>query len=227
VAAVAQLDAFGPAHLALLGAVPAAAGLLAVASRRRPGAARPLRLALAAALAATEAASYAHALALGWIQPPRGLPLDLCDVAAVLAIAALVRPRPRAVELLYYVGVAGSGMALLTPDLGVPWPSFAAIAFFASHGGVVAAALLLVWSGAGRPGPGSWLRAWALVNAYAAAIAVFDAAFGTNYMYLCRKPAAASLLDLLGPWPWYLVAADAVALALFAALYAPFRRARA
>jgi hypothetical integral membrane protein (TIGR02206 family) len=45
---------------------------------------------------------------------------------------------------------------------------------------------------------------------------------GGNYMFLARKPDTASLLDVLGPYPWYLLSLEAVALVLFLLLYAPF-----
>jgi uncharacterized membrane protein YwaF len=41
-------------------------------------------------------------------------------------------------------------------------------------------------------------------------------------MYLSAKPQNASLLDLLGPWPWYVVASEGVALGGFLLLYLPF-----
>lgn len=45
-------------------------------------------------------------------------------------------------------------------------------------------------------------------------------------MFLRRKPDD-SLLDLLGPWPWYIAFAGLLALAMFALLLTPFReRAR-
>jgi hypothetical integral membrane protein (TIGR02206 family) len=95
--------------------------------------------------------------------------------------------------------------------------------FFAAHGGAVAAVLMLTWGGLLKPRRGSLWRAVVGLNAYAASVGVFNAIFGTNYMYLCRKPASATLLDALGPWPWYILAGEAVALALFALMYFPYR----
>ncbi len=217
---------FGPIHLAIIAAVPAVGAALAAWAAARPGTTRPIRLALAAAIAAHELAWYGYTMATGSFRPPHGLPLDLCDVVLWLTVYALATLRPWALDLAFYFGIAGSGMAILTPDVGAPFPSYPAVAFFVAHGGVVAAILFLVFSGKLRPRPGSWWRALVWVNAYAAGVFAFDAEFGTNYMYLCEKPAAPSLLDLLGPWPWYLLGAEVIAAVLLALLYVPFRPGR-
>ncbi|MDH3865332.1 MAG: YwaF family protein, partial [Gammaproteobacteria bacterium] len=52
----------------------------------------------------------------------------------------------------------------------------------------------------------------------------------SNYMDTGQKPATPSLLDMLGPWPWYLLAGELIAVLLVLLLYLPFaladRRAR-
>jgi hypothetical integral membrane protein (TIGR02206 family) len=215
---------FGPAHGAMLVAVPCVAAALAAWARRRPALSRPIRRVLAVLITANALLWYAWVWQHGWVDPPHGLPLDLCDVVLWLTVYALVTLRPWALDAVYYLALAGSGMALVTPDVADPaLPAFAIAEFFLAHGSVVAAALFLVFSGALRPRRGSWWRVLLWVNGYAAVVALVNARFGTNYMYLCEKPAAGSLLDLLGPWPWYLVGGEVVALVLFVALYLPFR----
>jgi len=89
------------------------------------------------------------------------------------------------------------------------------------------AILYLVWSGQARPRPGSVTRAMIGVNAWAAFDGTLDWIFKTNYMYLRVKPVNVSLLDVMGPWPWYILAGECVALGLFLLLYLPYRRAPA
>jgi hypothetical integral membrane protein (TIGR02206 family) len=117
-------------------------------------------------------------------------------------------------------------MALLTPDLWSPWPTYPAVYFFVAHGGIVLAVSILVF---GRICPlranAVW-RALGMLLAFAATIGGINALLGTNFMYLCRKPKGASLLDSLGPWPNYLVAGAIVALALFWLLWLPVRPAK-
>jgi hypothetical integral membrane protein (TIGR02206 family) len=218
------VETFSPPHLAIVAAVPAVAWGLAAFARRRPWAVRPLRLALAAAIAIDALAWFAYTVRRGWFAPPSGLPLDLCDVVLWLTVLALVAPRAWALEGAYYLGLGGSGMALLTPDVGGDAPPHAVAQFFVAHGAVVAAVLFLAFVGVLRPRPGSWWRVFLAVNAYAAAVWLFDLRTGTNYMYLREKPASRTLLDALGPWPWYVLAADGVALVVLWLLYLPFRR---
>lgn len=115
-------------------------------------------------------------------------------------------------------------MAVLTPNLWSPWPSYPAIYFFIAHGTVIIAVVVLAFGRIVEWRPGAPWRAFGLLLAYAALVGAFDAVFKTNYMYLCHKPGSASLLNLLGPWPLYLLTSAVTTLLLFWFLWLPVRR---
>lgn len=226
--AVALLSAnfrlLGAAHFAILGGILLLAAILAVIQRRLGPACKWLRLALGAILLLETALWYAYLATLGQLTFPAHLPLDLCDATLFLTIATLFTLSPAIFDLAYYGALAGTSMALLTPDLWERFPSLSTDQFFFAHGLVVACILYLVWSRLAHPRSGSVARALLAINIFAAFDALFDWRFHTNYMYLAAKPTNASLLSALGPWPLYILATEFVAFLLFLLLYLPFRR---
>jgi len=213
---------FGAIHLALLAATAVIAVLLVILCRRFPLWRRPVRLFLGCLLIVNELVWWRFRYEHEGVHLAN-LPLQLCDVTLwASAIACLTLAGP-IVELAYFAGLAGAGMALLTPDLWSPWPSYPAIYFFLAHSGIVIICAVLVFGRIAPLRPGAVWRAFALLLTYALAVGIFNKFYGTNYMYLCRKPKNASLLDALGAWPWYLVAGAATALILFWLLWLPAR----
>lgn len=211
---------FGPLHLTLIAVIIAVAIAVAklTAARRIP--ITPLRRTLGVLIAAGEFVWWVFRYSHEGIHAAN-LPLQLCDLTVWLSVAACLTLRPAIVEFAYFAGIAGAGMAILTPDLWSPWPSYAAIYFFVAHGGIVIAASMLVF---GRVVPlrrGAVWRVFGWLLAYAAALGVLNAITGANYMYLSRKPESRSLLDSLGPWPFYLLPATALTLGLFWLLWLP------
>jgi hypothetical integral membrane protein (TIGR02206 family) len=216
------MQLFGPTHLGILGAIAMIAVALALLCRHARISTRALRLILGYGLAANEFVWWIYRYSHEGIHLPN-LPLQLCDATVWTSVLACITLRSALVEFTYFAGIAGAGMALLTPDLVFPWPSYPAIYFFLAHGGIVVAIAVLVFGGIAPLRPGAVWRAFGMLVAYALAIGLFDAVSGANYMFLCRKPGNASLLDALGPWPLYLAAAAAVTLALFWLLWLPAR----
>lgn len=211
---------FSPMHWAILVAIPPATWLLVRAASRNPDITRRC---LGWFLIANELTWYVYRLRLEGFRFPGGLPLELCDLTLWLtAIAALTLNR-LAFEVAYFAGVGGAAMALLTPDLWAPALSYPTFYFFSGHAFVVITPIVLAAARLTRVDFASLWRAFGTVSAYAAVIGVFNAVFHTNYMYLCEKPEAASLLDLFGPWPWYLVGGAFAAIVIFLLLYLPFR----
>jgi hypothetical integral membrane protein (TIGR02206 family) len=218
---------FGAAHLSILGAVLFLAAVLAMLHRIVPTHARLIRLSVAAALLLDTAMFYAYQVRHHLITFPDHLPLELCDASLVLVILSLFTLKSAFFDLAYYWALAGASMAMLTPNLWEPFPSFGTVQFFVAHGLTISGVLYLVWSGQLSPRTWSVLRAMVGINIFAAIVGTFDAIFKTNYFYLRAKPANASLLDYLGPWPVYLLCTEGVALALFVLLYLPVRQKHA
>ena len=222
----ANLHLFGLVHLIILAAVPLLAVLLAaLQGKLKPGSRGP-RLVLAFLLLLCTVLYYGNFAIHGQPMFPTHLPLELCDASLWLAIVSVLTLNSAAFDLAYYFGAAGASMALLTPNMSEP-SLFLSVQFFADHGLIVVAVLYLIWSGQARPRPGSVARAMLGLNIFAAVAGIFDFLFKTDYMFLRAKPVTVSALDLLGPWPWYLVACEGVAWVFFALLYLPFRQAKA
>src|SRR4051812_1932669 len=110
---------------------------------------RAARYVLAALIFAGQAASVVVALMSGTFRDE--LPLQLCDVAAFAAVWALIGRARFAYELTYFLGLAGTTQALITPDLAVGFPEPAFILFFFTHGSVIVAALYLTLAVRQRP----------------------------------------------------------------------------
>lgn len=214
---------FGPAHLLILSTIPVLAALLAWLARRRPGPGARARVVFGVLLMLNELVWYGWRLRQEGFRFPEALPLQLCDLTLWLTVIAMLTLKTWSFELAYFWGLGGSSMAILTPDLWTEFPSYPTVYFFLAHGGVVASILFLVWSRLARPRPGSVWRAFGILNAYGLLIGAFNAIFKTNYLYLCEKPPSASLLDFFGPWPYYILAGDALGLVLFWLFWLPVR----
>jgi hypothetical integral membrane protein (TIGR02206 family) len=210
-------------HLVTLGVIAACTAALVIAARRRPGPWTVLACrALALVILGNEAGwwvwlGFQHTWSASY-----ALPLQLCDVVAFVAAAALWFRQPLLVELTYFWGIAGTANGLISPDLTDHFPSYLFLQYFIAHGAIVAAALLLVVGLRITPREGVLVRVVALTLALVLVDAGANALTGGNYMYLRHTPDVPNLLDLMGAWPWYIASAAGLALALFVALDLPF-----
>jgi hypothetical integral membrane protein (TIGR02206 family) len=153
----------------------------------------------------------------------RDLPLHLSDLVVILAIVMLLTRGEKLFRFMYFAGMGSSIQAILTPDLGrFSFPHFQYIEFFVSHGGVVLACLFMVAAFHYRPTIRSMWVTILLVNLYAVCVYFLNKLLGSNYLYIMNKPKSTSLLDYLGPWPWYLFSMELVMVLSFFILYLPF-----
>lgn len=225
---VAEVDLLSGEHLGVLAATGAIAAGVVLAARREPGARAiaALRIALAALLVANELAFHiVHQLDEG-LSARTDLPLHLTDAATVAAVVSLLWRSALAFELTYFWALTATVQALLTPDLRQGFPDYRWWWFVIAHSGVLVAAVLLAFGLRRTARQGAVARAFAWSLAVTALAALGTLATGGNYMFLRRPPPGGSLLDLMGPWPWYIASGAALALALFWLLDRPFARRR-
>ena len=221
-------ERFGLEHLGTLALLAAAALLLtSVARKSREETGRvhaAIRFPLAALLVGGLGFALSNSLPLRGLDWLDILPLELCDLAVLVAVWALLSGGPLACELLYFWGFSGTLIAMLTPDVDWGFPDSRCLAFFALHGAVAIAAIAMVFGAGIRPRPGANLRVFWITNAYAVLAGILDATAGKNYLYLRSKPSQPSILDVLGPWPWYILVAEALAFVMFWLLMVPFTK---
>jgi hypothetical integral membrane protein (TIGR02206 family) len=217
---------FGPDHLGAVAAL-AVLGAWLVVQGRRHGPASPwvrrARWALAGILSVNLAVWHVRAVVLGEWAADEGLPLHLCDAAILVTAVALIRPRPLGFEVAYLWCLGGTLQGVITPNILEGFPSYRYFQFFITHGGLVVAAVFLAACCDLKPRRGALWRVALLTNGWAVVAALGNAASGGNYMHLRYPPPTGSLLDYLGPWPWYLLATEVLMIALFALLLLPFR----
>jgi hypothetical integral membrane protein (TIGR02206 family) len=211
---------FGPEHdLALLVIAAVAIAAILFVRRASPAATRAFRLALATAMVVGSIAEIVVGLWKGLESVAELVPLQLCDLTLFLGAYTVVTLSKRTVEPLYSFAMSGTLAALVTPELPcVHVADFRFVTYFGLHGLTVVAAAVLIFGLRLVPKPGAWWRAWLWLNAYAAVVALVNVASGMNIMYLRAKPTVPTLFDTLGPWPWYLLSLEGVALGLFLAL---------
>ena len=139
------------------------------------------------------------------VQLGSSLPLELCDIANFAAIIALATRNQVATAFTYYVALSLSVQGVVTPSLGQSFPSLRFFGFWVLHLMVVWAGVYLTWGLGFRPTWRLYGITCGLALAWVAVAGTVNAAVGTNFGYLARKPSTASLFDLLGPWPVYVV----------------------
>lgn len=223
-----DFTAYGPSHRVVVALLVVGAVLLVWLGRRRrgtPGAVRDARV-LALLTLAFVVPLQVVALNRSGFDVQRTLPLQLCDLAAFTAPYALWTRRPWAVALVYYWGLTLTTQAVITPDLSTDFPDPVFLLFWGMHLLIVWAAIYLTWGLGIAPTWSSYRVAVLVTLGWAVSVYAFNAATDSNYGYLNEKPAAASILDYLGPWPLYVAAEVVIVLVVWALMTWPWTRGR-
>ncbi|NLM42673.1 MAG: TIGR02206 family membrane protein [Clostridiales bacterium] len=151
------------------------------------------------------------------------LPFHLCSVATIICAVMLYKNSYNIYKLAYFWGLGGAIPALITPDLsGYNYPHYVFFKYFILHGLIIISVIYMTFVHSYKLKLKDFTNAFIYTNIYALFVIPVNILSGGNYLFLCRKPEALTLLDYLGSWPWYIISMEIVVLAMFFVLYLPF-----
>jgi conserved hypothetical integral membrane protein TIGR02206 len=150
------------------------------------------------------------------------LPLQLCEILTFLLAYMLISENYLAFEISYFITFGGALQAIVTPDLYFPFPHYRFFNFFLSHGLMFVAIFYMIIVNSYRPKLSSIWKTMVALNIYMIILIPINILTKGNYMFLCEKPVDGSILDFLGPWPWYLFSLEGVGLVMLVLCYLPF-----
>lgn len=216
---------FSPPHLIVLAVVALLCVLLFVfrrALRADPARRNLVRLLLAGLLIFCEGALHVWYISQDIWKSKSSLPLELCGITLLLSVVMLLTRSRLLYSFLYFAGIGGACIALLTPNLIYSFPHFRFLLFFAAHGAIILASLYMTWIEGYQPTWRSLFFTMLCLNIVAACVYAANIILGSNYMFLAHKPSTFSVLDYFGPYPYYLLVEEAFAFVLFSLMYLVF-----
>lgn len=184
---------------------------------------RNMRWSMAIILVANETVWHIWNISIGEWSLQTMLPFHLCSALVWLCAYTLITKNKTIYEFAYLLGIAGALQAILTPDLGqYAFPHFRYFQVFLSHGLIIISALYLTLLEGFRPTWQSVKRVAIYGNVYFLFVFMLNFLIGSNYLFIAHKPETASLLDVLPPWPYYLLIIELLGAVFILLFYAPF-----
>lgn len=216
-------ELFGTAHLVALACLATLTLLLLLSRNADDTSKRRIRVSLALILWGNELAwHYWNYLSGTWTLQTM-LPLQTCSLAVWFAGWMLLFKSQRIYEFVYFLGIGGAIQALATPGIGIyGFPHFVFFQYFISHGLIIVSAIYMTVVERFRPTWKSLIHVAIWANIYLVLIYFVNTQLGSNYLMINGKPNTSSILDLLPPWPIYILYMEAIGILTFLILYLPF-----
>ena len=150
------------------------------------------------------------------------LPFHLCRLMAfVMPFVIFYRSR-KWFGITYFFVIVGTLQALLTPDLPQAAPHFSYFIYWLLHGILIYLPVYCIVVFRFDIRKKDFVNAVIVGNVYLLFTLIINYFLGSNYFYTNHKPPVASLLDYLGPWPWYILIVEILAILLFVVAWMPF-----
>lgn len=151
------------------------------------------------------------------------LPLELCSISLIITIVLLWTGKKMLYSFVFFAGIGGAIQAVATPVLDLNFPHFRFFHFFYTHFGIILTALYFTWVRGYKPTFKGVIQTMITLNVLLPFLFVINFLVEGNYMFLQEKPRGGSLLDFLGPYPWYILSLELVAFIVFSCLWLLFK----
>lgn len=114
--------------------------------------------------------------------------------------------------------------AILTPDIRDGMGNFASQSFFITHFFILFSTAYAFVHFRFRPTKAGFIGSFLSLITLAFIMYFVNNRLGTNYLYVNYPPATKSLVDFMGPWPYYIFSIAGIDIAISFFMYLPFRK---
>lgn len=150
------------------------------------------------------------------------LPIHICRFVGITAPFVIWFEKRFWLGVFYFWCLVGTSNAVITPDLIWGFPHWNYFVYFILHVFLVLLPIYYTIVMKIRITLRDLWNAFWTANVFLVFTLLVNSILGSNYMFTHHKPPVETLMDSLGPWPWYLVVLQFLALVLFFLVYLPF-----
>ena len=126
------------------------------------------------------------------------LPLHLCSISALICcIIFFVKKKQFLFEFLFYCGIIGGLVSILTPQITLYNENyFFYIMFYFKHASIILIPLVIMYRMKMKLRKYSWLKTFGGINILLAIVMPVNSMLGSNYLYIAEPPIVKNFLIL-------------------------------
>ena len=153
------------------------------------------------------------------------LPIQLCGISSLICcVLPFIKKKDKLFQFVYYTGVIGGIMAILTPQMNYFDGSLRYyLNYYVSHSLIIVLPIFMFLHLDLKLPKFSWFKIWIHLNILMAIIMPINFLLDSNYMYVNAAPEVSNPL-VIGEWPYYLLIWEPLVMIIAYLIYAISRR---
>ena len=153
------------------------------------------------------------------------LPIQLCGISSLICcVLPFIKNKDKLFQFVYYTGVIGGIMAILTPQMNYFDGSLRYyLNYYVSHSLIIVLPIFMFLHLDLKLPKFSWFKIWIHLNILMAIIMPINFLLDSNYMYVNAAPEVSNPL-VIGEWPYYVLIWEPLVMIIAYLIYAISRR---